>query len=327
MASYGSCVLAHRGEISHAAMAKPKLFHRATIAGARKVSGSVSLLNCKPKLTRMASLIGLGRVCKLQPEQNRGDREHGEVVLGAFLIARGDPPELLEAVDQPLDAITQAVDRAIEYSGAALVAFAWDGVANVPPPQVGADLVTTVAFITDHPLGSLAWPSTSRPLDGTLLHQLFEDDGFVPLADGQDKGQGLATAFGPHVDLGAETALTPPKCFGLRRRRSCASRVLMGADDRGIDVMGLPIELPCRISVLLERFPDPLPDALLGPAVEATGNRRPLTVAFGQVAPGSAGALDSQDPIQDLAMIQIGLASLRFLGWEQGCQALPPAVR
>src|SRR4051812_12767355 len=46
----------------------------------------------------------LGRVCKrLQPEQDHADVDHGEIVVATLLIAGGNAPGLLEAVDQPLD--------------------------------------------------------------------------------------------------------------------------------------------------------------------------------------------------------------------------------
>src|SRR3954454_15755595 len=49
---------------------------------------------------------GLGRVSKrLQPEQDHADVDHGEIVLATLLIAGGNAPGLLEAVDQPLDLV------------------------------------------------------------------------------------------------------------------------------------------------------------------------------------------------------------------------------
>jgi hypothetical protein len=48
-----------------------------------------------------------------------------------------------------------------------------------------------------------AWPT---PLDGTSLHELFEDHGLVSLSRCEDEGHQLAAPFGPQMDFGTETA-------------------------------------------------------------------------------------------------------------------------
>src|SRR4051812_8680537 len=57
----------------------------------------------------------LGRVCKggSQPEQDHADVEHCEIVDAALLVAGGDAPGLLEAVDQALDPVAQAIGGAL----------------------------------------------------------------------------------------------------------------------------------------------------------------------------------------------------------------------
>src|SRR5690242_17014512 len=69
-----------------------------------------------------APVDGLGRVCKrLQPEQDHADVDHSEVVVATLLIAGGDAPCLLEAVDQPLDFVAQAVGFPVEVALARLI--------------------------------------------------------------------------------------------------------------------------------------------------------------------------------------------------------------
>jgi hypothetical protein len=64
-------------------------------------------------------------------------------------------------------------------------------------------------------------------------------------------------------------------------------------------------------------------DAGLLPAVEATRDGAPRTIPSGQVAPGSASTEDSEDPIEDCAVVVGGSLDLRLLGREQWLQPLP----
>ncbi len=60
-----------------------------------------------------------------QPEHNGGDGEHRPIIDRSFLVAGGDVPELLQAVDQPLDDIPLPV-RCFERYGKSTVAFTLD---------------------------------------------------------------------------------------------------------------------------------------------------------------------------------------------------------
>jgi hypothetical protein len=51
-----------------------------------------------------------------------------------------------------------------------------------------------------------AWPT---PLDGTGLHELFEDHRLVSLPRCEDEGQQLAAPFSPQMDVGTEAAPAP----------------------------------------------------------------------------------------------------------------------
>src|SRR4029453_15446742 len=79
----------------------------------------------------------LGCVCKgLEPDQDSTDVEHGEIVDGALLIARGNPPKLLQAGEQALHAIARAIGRAVKAGPAALVALARDHRADAAPAHM-----------------------------------------------------------------------------------------------------------------------------------------------------------------------------------------------
>ena len=103
--------------------------------------------------------------------------------------------------------------------------------------------------------------------------------------------------------------------------------MLVGAHDRRIDIVDAPVQLAPRIGALLERGQDALPDARRAPAVEAARHRLPWAIPLGQVTPGCTGAVNSQDAVDDAAMIVRRSAGLGFLGWEQRTQPLPLIVR
>lgn len=180
------------------------------------------------------------------------------------------------------------------------------------------NMPTTIGFITHHARGAQPWAADARSLDGTLLHHLIKDHGFVALPNRQDKGHRLAATLGTQVDLGAETALAAAQRFGLSGCMVRACRVLMRSNDGTIDVMRLPIQLPCRIGLRLHLFPNGLPDPFLAPAVVAAGNRLPLPIAFRNIAPGRSGALEPQDAIDNRPMRMIGLPGPGLTGGSSG---------
>jgi hypothetical protein len=54
--------------------------------------------------------MGLGRVFKLQPQQNAGDRNHGCIICSQLLISSCDPAKLFESVDRTFNNVTLTVD-------------------------------------------------------------------------------------------------------------------------------------------------------------------------------------------------------------------------
>src|SRR3712207_7653060 len=83
----------------------------------------------------------------LQPEQDHADGDHGEVVGGTLLVAGGDAPELLEAVDQALHPVAPPISVAVEVGLAALIALARDHRPDAPPPQVASRCRAAVALV------------------------------------------------------------------------------------------------------------------------------------------------------------------------------------
>ena len=71
------------------------------------------------------------------------------IIVSAFLIPRRETPELLEAVDQPLDPVALAVDRPIVRSHTPFIRLARDRVLDPASPQVRPDLAAAVALVAD----------------------------------------------------------------------------------------------------------------------------------------------------------------------------------
>src|SRR4051812_28393741 len=151
-----------------------------------------------------------------EPEQDGGDDPHRPVVLGALLVARGEPPELLAAPDEPLHQVAGAIGRAVEGAAPPLIALAGDRHVDPVPPGIAPDLPTAVALAADDAPGPSPRPPAPRPLDRPLLHEPLEGGGLVSLAGGEQQRQQLAPTLHPQVDLCAEAAPATPECF--RRR-------------------------------------------------------------------------------------------------------------
>jgi hypothetical protein len=126
------------------------------------------------------------------------------IVFRSLLIPCGQAPKLFTPIDEPLDAMAQAVDGSIERPFAAFILFAWDGGPNAMLASILPNLPAAVPFIAHHALGAAlraAWPAA---LDGTGLHELFEDHRLVSLPSCEDEGHQLAASFGPQVHFSSE---------------------------------------------------------------------------------------------------------------------------
>jgi hypothetical protein len=84
---------------------------------------------------------------------------------------------------------------------------------GAPDPRLAGilpDVPAAIPLVAHQAPGPTFGPATPHPFHGSLLQQLREDHGFVPLAWRQDQGQELAVPFRAEVDLGAKTALAAP---------------------------------------------------------------------------------------------------------------------
>ena len=50
------------------------------------------------------------------PNEDAGDEDHSEIVSRGLLVARGDAPELLDAIEEAFDEVALLIDVAIEVS-------------------------------------------------------------------------------------------------------------------------------------------------------------------------------------------------------------------
>jgi hypothetical protein len=95
--------------------------------------------------------------------------------------------------------------------------------------------------------------------------------------------------------------------------------MVVRADDGAIHIMDIPVQVPCGVGLLLARGTEASPDACLAPAVEAAGNGLPGAIPFGDIAPGSAGAEEPEDAVEDAAVVSGWAACMRFCGGSRGC--------
>lgn len=124
------------------------------------------------------------------------------VVGGALLVAGGNATVLLEAVDEPLDAVSLAVTRAVKGSASSFRTQARDRHPNPTAMKVGSTIPAGVALVADDTIGPNPGPASSWAFDGSLLHERGEVDGFVAMAGPDDRNHGPAVALCSEVDLG-----------------------------------------------------------------------------------------------------------------------------
>jgi hypothetical protein len=128
------------------------------------------------------------------------------VICGTLLIASGQAPELLTPIDEPLDAVTQAVEGSLERPLATFILLARDRDPDAMLASVLSNLPAAVPFIAHHALRAALGAAWSTALDGPALHELFENHRLVSLPRREHQGHQLAAPFGPQVDFGTEAA-------------------------------------------------------------------------------------------------------------------------
>src|SRR5512135_189498 len=83
----------------------------------------------------------------LEPEKNRPDHDHCQIVDSALLVTAGDPAKLFQSVDQALHPIPQAIGFAIKEGIARLALFTGDHRLNATPTQVAAHRTTGISLV------------------------------------------------------------------------------------------------------------------------------------------------------------------------------------
>jgi hypothetical protein len=131
------------------------------------------------------------------------------VVFRTLFIACGQAPKLLTSIDEPLNAIAQAVEGSIERPLVAFILLARDREPDTMLAGILPYVSAAIPFIAHDPMGAALGTAWSTPLDGTGLHELFEDHCLVPLSRCEDEGHQLAIPLSPQVDFGTETAPAP----------------------------------------------------------------------------------------------------------------------
>ena len=240
------------------------------------------------------------------------------LVHSAFFITRGKTSVVFQPIDQPLHALTEAIEGTIKGASAAFILLPRDGDTDTVASQVLPNLPTTVCLVTRQTTRPAFGAPAPSPFHGSACHQGFEGPRFVPLARGEDQCHQFAPAFRTEMHFRTEAALTAPERFGFGVPAVGPSRMLVRADDGAIHIMDIPVQVPCGVGLLLDGGTEARPDACLAPAVEAAGNGLPGAIPFGHIAPGSAGADDPEDAIEEASVVSSWSAGVRFLWRKQG---------
>lgn len=150
--------------------------------------------------------MGLERVCKLDPEKDRGQGEHRQVTGRELVVPGGNASILFQSVEQALHPVALAVGLPVERPAMALVRATRNGGADAPLPQEAAHRAVAVAFVADNALRPTAWTARSPTFDCSVIQELREDGDFMAFAARQDKRHRLALSFRPHMDFRTEAA-------------------------------------------------------------------------------------------------------------------------
>src|SRR5207244_9556110 len=85
--------------------------------------------------------------------------EHSEEVGGVFFVARGEPTEVFDAVEEPLDAVTRAVEHRAEAGFPATVDHRRDVGSSAGGFDLAAQPVGVISLVGEHDSVLAKWPS------------------------------------------------------------------------------------------------------------------------------------------------------------------------
>src|SRR5512144_663226 len=122
-----------------------------------------------------------------------------------FVVAGGNGPMLLEAVDGTLHDVAVPVGLPIEaHTAARFVGTARNDGPDATAAQIRPDRGAGVALVANHAVGADAGTTPPRAFDGPALQQRWRLRCLVALPGGQHVGHRLAASLGTEVDFGRE---------------------------------------------------------------------------------------------------------------------------
>jgi Domain of unknown function (DU1801) len=178
-----------------------------------------------------------------EPKTYRCQDDAREIVGSSLLVTGGNPAEVLQPIDEPLDAIA-LLARFLVKRGPPLAGWAGNDSSDAPLAQGVSDALAAVALVSRNTLGPHMWPPASRSRHLPALHQVSEDSLLVPLASGEKEDNGFTSARGAHMNYGivcvADTLkhavrLTFPKGAQLEDPKKVFNTLLDSKTVRAID--------------------------------------------------------------------------------------------
>jgi len=150
----------------------------------------------------------------VEPQDEADDGDGGSVVGGEFVIAGGDSAEAFELVEAAFDDVAAPVDLLVEAAAAPsapgadgeLVRSFGDGVGDLAPAQVGADLVGGIALVGDEVQRPDTRPAGACARDAYRFDDLDQAGAVVDVAGRDHEGQRQAASVTGQVDLGGQPA-------------------------------------------------------------------------------------------------------------------------
>ena len=134
---------------------------------------------------------------------------------GSLVVAGGDAPPLLEAVDEAFHGVAGTVGVAREARLATLAGLGRDHRADFAAAAIAARLAAGVSLVARHRARAQAWPAAPGPADGTAVEQGRERLLVMRLAGREHEGDSQPGAIAPQVQLGGEAAARAAKALRL----------------------------------------------------------------------------------------------------------------
>lgn len=128
-------------------------------------------------------------------------------MVDQLVVARGQSAKLFEAVDRAFDEGALTVQTFAKHRRTPLVDATWNDREKVMFAGPLANPIGTISFVAGHHLGAQFW-TTPRAMNGTTIHQRFEDRAFVNLTRGELHMQQASMPVDSQMNLGAQPTAT-----------------------------------------------------------------------------------------------------------------------